>query len=155
MKHGHAQTESRSRVYNTWRGIRQRCNNPKASYYSIYGGAGIRVSPEWDKFKDFLDWAMANGYDDTLSIERRDPEKDYSPENCHWACMSEQQSNKRKRINGKSNYIGVSKNRSKWSACVRYKGEMYWLGTFVSELEAAQVRDAFVKANSLPHRLNF
>lgn len=155
MKHGHAKTGAVSRVYNTWRGIRQRCNNPKASYYDIYGGAGIRVCQEWDKFKDFLAWAEANGHDDSLTIERRDPEKDYCPSNCYWANTSVQQANKRKRVASKNRYIGVSPNHDRWKATVDFHGVRTYIGTFPSEIEAAQARDAFVKANNLPHRLNF
>lgn len=98
---------------------------------------------------------MDNGYADHLTIERRDPTKDYCPDNCHWACTSEQQSNKRKRKGSASKFIGVAPNHNNWTAKVQYKGVTTYLGTFTDPEEAARVRDAFVVENSLPHRLNF
>lgn len=153
--HGHASTGRSSRIYNIWRGIRQRCNNPKASYYAIYGGAGIKVCDAWDTFEGFLSWAKNSGYADTLTIERRSCTGNYEPSNCYWADMSVQQSNKRKRSGTKNRYIGVYKNQGRWTARVTYRGVSHHVGEFASELEAAQARDAYVVHNSFPHKLNF
>lgn len=69
--------------------MKQRCGNPKASKYPTYGGKGITVCDAWQGFEGFRDWARANGYADHLSIERNDPSKGYSPENCEWITLSE------------------------------------------------------------------
>lgn len=91
---------SRERLYILWLGIRQRCNNPNHISYKYYGGKGIKVCSEWDNdFMSFKKWALETGYDETLprgaqTIERKDTNKDYCPENCEWKTIQEQQRNK-------------------------------------------------------------
>ena len=54
------------------------------------------MCPEWkDDFKAFHDWAMANGYLEGLTIDRIDNDRGYSPDNCRWVTMAEQNKNKR------------------------------------------------------------
>lgn len=93
--HGHYKT----RLYNIWRNMRQRCFNPKATKYPIYGGRGITICAEWMEFQPFYEWSMLNGYSDQLTIDRY-PDKDgnYQPSNCRWATYSMQNSNLRKSI---------------------------------------------------------
>lgn len=82
--------ESETRLYNVWRMMKQRCNNPKATRYKSYGGKGIRVCQEWEhNFAAFKTWAEANGYNDTLTIDRIDPMKNYEPNNCRWVTRAE------------------------------------------------------------------
>lgn len=79
---------SNKRIYNIWKGMRRRCNNPKYPKYKFYGGKGVRVCDEWNKpyggFEKFYEWAISNGYDDDLTIDRIESDKDYCPENCRW-----------------------------------------------------------------------
>ncbi len=91
-KHGWRHT----RLYKTWLGIKDRCNNPNAQYYSLYGGRGIKVCEEWsNSFVSFKDWALDNGYKDNLLIDRIDNDKGYSPSNCRWSTAYEQVHNRR------------------------------------------------------------
>lgn len=83
-----------TRLYHIWNGMKQRCSNPKAIGYRYYGGKGVTVCQEWqNSFQAFYDWAVANGYDDNLSIDRRDANGHYCPENCRWTTSKEQQNN--------------------------------------------------------------
>ena len=69
--------------------------NPNNRGYADYGGRGIRICDEWSTFIPFREWALANGYSDELSIDRIDPNRGYSPDNCRWATKAVQSINQR------------------------------------------------------------
>lgn len=79
--------------YFVWKSMRQRCENEKSHDYRWYGALGVRVCERWQKFENFYaDMGKSNG----LTLDRIDPAKDYSPENCRWASWEVQRTNKRK-----------------------------------------------------------
>src|SRR5438132_9525042 len=86
---------SKTRIYRTWQGMRDRCGNPHATYFTHYGGRGISVCAEWEDFSVFKKWALRAGYTDALTIERRDVNGNYTPENCTWIPMAKQSANRR------------------------------------------------------------
>jgi hypothetical protein len=74
--------------------MKQRCSNPKTISYKYYGQKGVKVCDEWaNDFQSFYDWAMSHGYSDNLTIDRKDGDGDYCPENCSWATNKQQQNN--------------------------------------------------------------
>ena len=81
IKHGGYGT----RLYNIWRGMKTRCHNPNDKDYPHYGGKGITVCSEWaDDFACFQRWALKNGYERHLTIDRIDNDSGYLPSNCEW-----------------------------------------------------------------------
>ena len=77
------------RLYSIWSGMKTRCSNPNRKMYPRYGGKGVTVCHEWLEYEPFRDWAMANGYEDTLTIDRIDSDGNYEPSNCQWITNSE------------------------------------------------------------------
>lgn len=86
---------SRDRMYGIWDGMIRRCYDKSNKRYSNYGGRGIRVCKDWlNDFMIFYNWAIENGYEENLTIERIDVDKNYEPSNCCWITMAEQAKNK-------------------------------------------------------------
>ena len=106
--------ESRSRLYRVWIGMKGRCNNCKNKAYSYYGGRGIKVCQNWDEsYALFRDWALANGYQENLTIDRIDVNGNYCPENCRWVSMKVQMNNTR--ANRRITLNGETKTMAEWS----------------------------------------
>ena len=82
-------------MHRIWLAMKARCNNPNRDKYKYYGGRGIKVCDEWDKFEAFYEWSIANAYNDSLSIDRINPDGNYEPSNCRWVTIKEQMNNKR------------------------------------------------------------
>lgn len=91
--------ESGSRLHHIWCNMKYRCNTPSSKDFADYGGRGISVCAEWQTdFAAFREWALANGYQEGLSIDRIDVNGNYTPENCRWIPSSAQHSNTRSNI---------------------------------------------------------
>lgn len=98
--------QSYTRLYRIWANIKTRCTNDKYNRFCDYGGRGITICNEWLEFENFYNWAMSNGYNNTLTIERVNNNANYEPSNCIWTTMAEQSTNKR------SNLLFTYKNKT-------------------------------------------
>lgn len=102
--------ESRTRLYRVWQSMKQRCYDKNTNGYKDYGARGITVCEEWLKYENFSKWAKENGYQDNLTIDRKDNSKGYSPDNCRWLTIKEQNRNKRYNhiieLNGEKHCMG-------------------------------------------------
>ena len=113
-KHGATAGKKKPRLYRIWLAMRERCKNQESEKYSLYGGRGIKVCPEWEHdFQSFRDWALGNGYRDNLTLDREDNDGPYSPENCRWVTMKVQ--NRNKRSNHYLTYKGETISISEWA----------------------------------------
>ena len=119
IKHGMEGT----RLYRIWHGMKDRCKNENGKNYANHGGRGISICEEWcNDFQAFYDWSMENGYQDGLTIDRRDNDGNYEPSNCRWTTAKVQANNRRS--NRMIEYEGESHTEAEW-------GEITGLGRSV------------------------
>lgn len=93
--HGMNRQGERHSIYGVWATMLQRCENPNVSAYRNYGGRGITVCNEWHDPQVFIEWALSNGWQKGLSIDRIDNDAGYSPDNCRWVTRKVQARNMR------------------------------------------------------------
>lgn len=106
--------QSNTRLYKIWRHIKSRCLNKKVHHYKYYGGRCITMCPEWiDSFETFMTWALSNGYNNKLSIDRIDVDGNYNPSNCRWTNAKIQANNRTN--NHIIEYKGQRKTLSNWA----------------------------------------
>lgn len=108
--------ESKTELHIKWSSMKWRCDSPSNSGYANYGARGIRVCDEWrNSFESFKVWAIANGWKDQsgLSIERKDVNGNYEPENCELIPITRQSANQRS--NRKLTLFGETKNVADWA----------------------------------------
>jgi hypothetical protein len=89
------ETDSHSRLYTLWRAMKWRCLDPTHVAYDRYGGAGITICDDWMTYSKFREWAVSSGYQEHLTIDRKDNNRGYCPDNCRWATHKEQSKNKK------------------------------------------------------------
>ena len=151
--------EGTKKLYQAWADMKGRCYNTKSSEFHRYGGRGITVCKEWkDSSLEFITWAKTFGDTSTLSLDRIDNNKGYSPDNCRWTDKSTQAQNTRiLQNNNTSGYRGVSfeKLKNTWAAKISIKSKHTRIGTYTSALEAAKAYDNYILINKLNHTRNF
>ena len=104
--------------YRSWSGMKSRCSNPETVSYLSYGGRGIKVCDRWQHFENFYDdmyasWLAHKTEQDSTTLERKDVNGDYAPNNCVWATRKEQSNNRRRHKMLK--YKGKTLNLTQWA----------------------------------------
>ena len=85
-------------IYTTYISMHERCKRKSHPSYINYGGRGISVCDEWsgkDGFFNFKKWANENYWAEGLTLDRKDNDKGYSPDNCRWVTKTQQSYNRR------------------------------------------------------------
>lgn len=90
-------TISEDDLYHTYIGMHIRCEDKVHKSYKYYGGKGISVCKEWsgkNGFINFRKWATTSGWAKGLSLDRKENNKGYSPDNCRWVTKVQQKYNR-------------------------------------------------------------
>jgi len=129
IKHGDSKPPIR--IYRIWRHMLDRCYNANGKGYKYYGGKGIKVCKEWkNDYLKFKEWALKNSYQDNLTLDRIDCNKNYSLDNCQWI----------------SHHENIKKAR--FRRCIMQKQLIKALQTRLKQLEAQ------FNGETLPYRIH-
>lgn len=135
-----------------------RCYNKNYRKFEHYGGRGIIVCDEWkNNFVSFYEWAINNGYEFGLSIDRINVDGNYEPSNCRFTTQTIQTRNtQRIRPSNTSGYRGVTfrKSSNKWVSQISVSYKKISLGYYDTAIEAAIAYDTYVIENNLEHTIN-
>lgn len=137
------ENRSKNPLYTTYRGMIQRCSNPNQKYYSYYGGRGIKVCERWTGIDGFTYFAEDMGEKpEGMTLDRKDNDGDYTPDNCQWATRTTQQINQRINNVNTSGIKGVhyQKAANSWMAYINYRGKRKHLGYFKEKADAVAAR---------------
>lgn len=146
----------KNKLRDLWTKIKQRLSNPTGRN-ACY--KGISMSVEWsENFEAFYTWALDNGYQKGLTIDRKDSSKDYSADNCRWATRVQQSQNRNKTKNNTTGYKGVYKRKPRngrviynntydkpYYTIIIYDGQRIVLHGYASAEEAYQARLSYIK----------
>lgn len=149
---------SKHPLFWVWHYMKNRCENPNNIAYPNYGGREITVCKEWDNDAEtFIKWALSNGWEKGLLIDRRDNDKGYFPDNCRFVDIGLSIRNRRLPKANNSGFRGVSWDnlRRKWIVQIRCNGERYSLGRYDNVADAAKAYDAKAVELNAGHPLNF
>lgn len=106
--------QSNTKLYDVWKSMKQRCYNVNNKNYEDYGARGIHICEEWKTdYQTFYDWAITNGYQEGLSIDRIEVNESYKPSNCRWVNQKIQCNNTR--TNRHITYNEITHTLAEWS----------------------------------------
>lgn len=106
--------KSGTRLHHIWKSMHERCYCENHQQFKDYGGRGIIICDEWkNDFNSFYEWALNNGYQDNLTIDRINNNGNYEPENCKWSTRKEQSNNQR--TNRLLTYNNKTQTVSQWA----------------------------------------
>ena len=135
----------RTRLQRAYENMRQRCEYVGYNQYHRYGGRGIKKL--FKNCKEFCEWALANGYEEHLSLDRIDNDGHYEPSNCRWVTHRENDCNK-STTSKHGNNISERSNGT-YQVQVRVGGKKVNVGTFRTVALAVAARDTFKQENNL------
>lgn len=111
-KHGGSSRGAKTRAYSSWEHMKARCLNTANRNYKNYGGRGILVCDRWrNSFENFLS-DMGNPPSKKHTLDRKDVNANYTPENCKWSTVAVQNMNKRNTVY--ITYKGIIKTQKDW-----------------------------------------
>jgi len=147
---------SKTKIYNRWSSMIQRCHNKNSKCFKGYGSNGISVCKEWHKFENYLEWSKKNGYSDDLTLDRIDEKGNYEPSNCQYLTQQEQVLKQKRNLHRKKEdkYIKKTKNgtyllnihKSRYGY-KNYKSLL--LKVYKTVEEARRARDLFLKTGNI------
>lgn len=151
--------DSFSRLYREFYGMHARCyGDYDATAKRIYKNRGITVCDAWyHNYPAFKEWAINNGYEDNLTIDRINNDLGYSPENCRWITQLEQASNKRNNI-----YITIDKethsiaewcriNNVSYTAAIKRINERGWDPIRAVTQQTRELKERQIEYNGITH----
>src|SRR5262249_43175468 len=129
LKHGYAKRERRHPLYNTWRGMRARCNNPNAIQFKDWGGRGIQICKRWDDPAVFINDILTSigPRPPGMVLDRINNDGNYEPGNVKWSTYSESRRNTRPPAVYKNSRSGIRRVRQhghRWRTVVRHNGKL-------------------------------
>lgn len=140
---------ARKRLHGVWSGIKTRCYNERHKDYRYYGARGIAMCDEWRQdFAAFVKWALANGYESGLTIERIERHGHYEPDNCCWATRKQQMANRTPPATPRTRHTNIAyrgvrpRKNAKFAATINVACKTKHLGTFETQEDAARAYDA-------------
>ena len=74
--------KSKHPIYKRWKSMKHRCNDKSKAKW--YRDKGIKVCKSWEKYENFYKWAIENGFQKNLDLDRIDDTKGYCPSNCQF-----------------------------------------------------------------------
>jgi hypothetical protein len=110
-----------------WTNMLRRCEHPTHPQFKDWGGRGITVCDEWHDLDTFRTWALENGYQRDLQIDRIDNDGPYCPENCKWVTKTENMRHTRRSVSISA--FGETKVASAWledPRCLVHWRTLYW-----------------------------
>lgn len=146
-------------VYDRYRSMLDRCNNPNHVSYKNYGGRGITVAEDLKPFSNFRDYVTTlPNYSDSdaearlITLDRINPNKNYEKGNLRWVSQSVQVANQRFSGKGSNKYTGVnwSKTHNRWIARVNFNGKCVFTKVCLTEKDAYLARVNYIKQHNLP-----
>ena len=131
------------RLNDIYQNMVMRCTNLNSPDYSYYGNRGIEICEKWlNSPKEFFTWAMANGYENKLTLDRKENNGNYTPDNCRWITRKEQAENRRW-----PNVKGYTYMKKDNTYMVKFRGE--YIGVYKTKETARkaylEVRDKYIQ----------